>query len=87
MTRDYLSAKVWNDYKCHLKTTMGTVLESFNIRDYKIFCGTQLRPSLPTSFAKCLALALDGLDLFTDHKLSSREKISTEPGFKPEAGG
>ena len=48
-----------------------------------LFCNTELRPLPQTAFAKFLAKAQDGFDLFTVHKLSSTEKISADsnPGL------
>ena len=40
-----------------------------------------------TAFAKPLAFALDGFNFSTVRELSSREKITAEPGFEPGAAG
>ena len=47
-----------------------------------------LRPLPLTAFAKSLARALEGFNLYTVHKLSRKvKKIMTEPGFGPGSGG
>ena len=53
---------------------------------------TQLRPSPLTAFAKSLALALDGFDLYCPRskqlrKIGGAKKIAAKPGFEPKAAG